>query len=329
MKYFVTGATGFIGHELVKSLLEKGNKVNALVRSVKGFDLSGSENLSVFKGDLSDTEIIEKSMEGCEGVFHLAGYADIWSKNKNTPYEVNVEGTRNILEAALKSKIKKVVFTSSAGTLRPSSLMEMIDETADQPKEFLTDYEQTKFRAEKLCQTYNKNGLDIVIVNPARVYGPGLMGKSNSVTKIIKLYVEGKWRIIPGDGNFIGNYVFIDDVVNGHIKAMESGRKGEKYILGGENVSFSQLMEKIARVSGENHSLIKIPVFPILLFSRISLFLADKLMIKPVITPVWVKRYLQNRILSSKKAEIHLKYKITPLETGIDLTIRWLKNLKN
>ncbi len=325
MKYFVTGATGYIGHELVKALLSRGDKVNVLIRSATLSGIPDDRNLTVFRGNLHDIEVIEEGMTGCDGVFHLAAYANIWSKDKNHPNEVNVTGTQNILEAALKTKVNRIVFTSSAGTLRPSVADEHVDESDEPPAEYLTDYERTKFKAELLCKKYIVKGLDIVIVNPSRVYGPGMMGKSNSLTLMIQLYINGKWRICPGNGNAIGNYVYIGDVVDGHLKAMESGRKGEKYILGGENVSFNQFIEKISLISGKKYRLIKIPVSPILGFARLALFAADNFQIKPLITPVWLKRYLQNRVLSSDKACNELNYRITPLETGILNTIKWLE----
>ncbi len=329
MKYFVTGATGFIGHELVRSLLLRGDKVNVLIRSTGICGLPETGNLMVFRGNLNEKTVIERGMTGCDGVFHMAAYANIWSRDKNLSNEVNVTGTLNILEAALKTNVKRVVFTSSAGTLRPSLTDEAVDENDDPPADYLTDYERTKFQAEMLCRQYGEKGLDVVMVNPSRVYGPGLMGKSNSVTRIIKLYIDGKWRVCPGDGNAIGNYVYIGDVVDGHIKAMETGVKGEKYILGGENATFNQFIEKISLISGKKYRLINIPVSPILVFARFSLFTAEKFKIKPLITPVWIKKLMQNRVLSTDKACKKLNYRITPLEAGISETVKWLKQINS
>jgi nucleoside-diphosphate-sugar epimerase len=326
MKYFVTGATGFIGHELVKKLLSDGEWINILVRTTTRLNFPYSEKLSVYTGDLFNEEQIESGMKGCDCVFHLAAWANIWSKNKNTPFGVNVTGTKNILSTALRLGIQRVVFTSSAGVLKPSDQNELIDENSQLPDHYITDYEKTKYQAELLCYEYIRKGLEIVIVCPSKVYGPGVLNKSNSLPKLIKLYLEGRWRFIPGNGKSISNYVYIDDVVDGHILAMKKGISGEKYILGGENASFNQLFRTISEISGIRKKFYRIPSMVFMTVANISLFFADNFGINPLITPAWFKRLTQNRIVSSKKAEEVLNYKITPLETGINKTINWLKN---
>ncbi len=193
----------------------------------------------------------------------------------------------------------------------------------------MTDYETTKTQAELLCIEYCKKGLEVVIVNPPRVFGPGLLNKSNSVTILIKKYISGNWRFIPGSGRSIGNYVFIDDVVNGHILALDNGISGEKYILGGTNTSFNGFFETISKVSGKNYRLFHLP-FPIILaVSKFELFLAETTGKNPLITPPWAKKYIQNRPASSKKAIKNLNYTITPLDEGIRKTIEWLKTKQN
>jgi nucleoside-diphosphate-sugar epimerase len=254
----------------------------------------------------------------------LAAFANIWSKDKMLAYKTNVTGTTNILEAALQNKVKKVVFTSSAAILPTSLNGEEVDETFPLPGNFLTEYETTKVQAEQLCTDYCQKGLDVVIVNPSRVFGPGLLNKSNSVTILIKKYIDGKWRIIPGNGEAVGNYVFIDDVVNGHILAMQKGVPGEKYIIGGTNISFNDFFKGLSMVSGKNYKLFHLPFSIMLATSKFELFMADTFGKNPLITPPWAKRYLQNRPVSSQKAIEQLNYTITPLSEGISKTIEWL-----
>jgi len=268
-------------------------------------------------------------MQDCDVVFHLAAFANIWSKDKMLAYKTNVTGTKNILEEALRNKIKKLVFTSSAAVFPPSQNGEEIDETSLLPENYLTDYETTKVQAEQLCIDYCKKGLDVVMVNPPRVFGPGLLNKSNSVTILIEKYINGKWRIIPGNGEAIGNYVFIDDVVNGHILAAQKGISGEKYILGGTNISFNEFFKVLTRISGKNYRLFHFPFSLMLAISKFELFMADTFGKNPLITPPWTRRYLQNRPLSSKKAITRLKYAVTPLEEGMRKTIDWLKSDRN
>jgi farnesol dehydrogenase len=325
MRCLVTGATGFIGNRLVEELLKQGDEVNILARSQKKVTALFGNRVSYFEGDLSDKDAIIEATRNCDVVFHLAAFANIWSKDKMLAYKTNVIGTKNILDAAQQNKVKKIIFTSSSAVFPPSENEEEIDETALLPGIYATDYETTKFQAEQLCLEYSKNGLDVVIVNPPRVFGPGLLNKSNSVTILIKKYICGKWRIVPGTGNAIGNYVFIDDVVKGHILAMKKGVSGEKYILGGTNTSFNGFFNSLSRVSGKSYRLVKLP-FPIILaISKFESFLAQTTGKKPLITPPWAKKYLQNRPVSSKKAMTDLNYTITPLDEGIRKTIEWLK----
>ncbi len=329
MKCLVTGATGFIGNRLVEELLAQGNEVNILARSKeKVYQLFG-ERVSFFKGDLWDTNVIRKASSDCDAIFHLAAFANIWSKDKMLAFKTNVKGTQNILDAALENKVKKVVFTSSAAVFPPSENGEEIDETAPFPENYLTEYETTKALAEQLCAEYCKKGLDVVIVNPPRLFGPGLLNKSNSVTILIKKYISGKWRIIPGKGDAIGNYVFIDDVVKGHILAMQKGVCGEKYILGGTNISFNDFFNVLSKVSGKHYKLFHVPFKLILAFSKFELFMAETFGKPPLITPPWAKRYLQNRPVSSKKAISKIGYSVTPLEEGLRKTIEWLKTTEN
>ena len=143
---------------------------------------------------------------------------------------------------------------------------------------------------------------------------------------LIKKYIKGTWRIIPGTGKQIGNYAYIGDVVNGHILAMENGIPGEKYILGGDNISYNDFFELLAEVSGKKTKMFHIP-FPMMLrVSKFELFMAETFGKPPLITPPWIKRYLQNRLLSSQKAVNELNYTITPLDQAIAKTIKWLKS---
>jgi len=329
MKCMVTGATGFIGNRLVNELLNLGNEVHILARSKEKVSQLYENRVTFFRGDLNDTDIIQEAIVGCDVVFHLAAFANIWSKDKMLAYKTNVTGTKNILEAALQNKVKRVVFTSSAAIFPPSESGGEIDETCTLPENYLTEYETTKVKAEQLCAEYCKKGLDVVIVNPPRVFGLGLLNKSNSVTILIKKYISGNWHVIPGNGDSVGNYVFIDDVVNGHILAMQKGVPGEKYILGGTNISFNDFFRVLSKVSGKNYRLFHLPYSLILTASKFELFMAETFGKNPLITPPWAKRYLQNRPLSSKKAINQLEYIVTPLDEGFRKTIEWLKSKEN
>jgi len=323
-KYFVSGGTGFIGIELIKKLIRSGNIVHLLVRDKNKTKIFNQSGITVFEGDITSYSEVDEAMQGCSHVFHLAAHAKPFAKDPAIFDRINIDGTRNILEAALKYGISKIVFTSTGGTFGTTSEFDDAFEESPKPETYFTDYARTKRVAEKICDEYIGKGLNIVTVYPTRVFGPGLLSESNGISKILKLYQKGKWRIIPGNGKTFGNYVYIDDVVNGHLQAMQKGKPGENYILGGENLTFDELFSIIKRISAKDYSLFHIP-YPLLwALAAIMVSFARLFNRQPLISPGWVKRYLQHRRLSSLKATKELDYRITPVETGLSITLKWL-----
>lgn len=325
MKCFLTGSTGYLGNRLLQALLENDFEVNVLVR--KRGALKTHKNLSVYYGSISSIEEIEPAIKHCDYVFHMAAYANVWSKDKSLPYQTNVSGTANVLELALKHGVKKVVFTSTAGTFPESGTEKVVvDETFQKPGHYLTAYEKTKREAEEQCFGYAQKGLDVVIVNPTRIFGPGNWTKGNSLSFLIKKYLAGSWRFIPGDGNIVGNYALIDDVVGGHLKALKHGRSGQQYILGGTNLSYNDFFHILAEVSTKHFRMMHLPVPLMLFFSRLQLLKAQLTGINPLITPEWVKRFQQHRLVSSDKAIQEIGYSVTPFREALEKTINWLNS---
>ncbi len=222
---------------------------------------------------------------------------------------------------------KKIVVTSTAGVLGPSDSIP-IDEKCERTSKFFNSYELSKFEMEKKVLEYAAKGLLVVIVNPTRVFGPGILSEANSATKIINAYIHGKWHFIPGKGNSIGNYVFIDDVVKGHILAMEKGLPGERYILGGTNLNFLDFFSAIAAVSGKRYWMIRLPAQMLIFISSLVFFISRLFGKPPRLAPSWIKRYLLDWAVSSKKAEHNLGYRITPIEEGLEKTVQWLRKDK-
>lgn len=325
MKIFLTGGSGFIGSRLTERLIIEKHEVTLLLRD-PGKDLWFDRNkLKIIEGDLFDTVKLIEGMEGCELVFHLAAYTKPWSKDPLIPYRVNVTGTVNILESALKAGVKRVVLTSSCGTLGYSDNGSVVNELTVRDKPLFTPYEKTKAEAEQRAIEFCSKGLEVVIVNPSRLYGPGFLTSGNSMTRIIRGYLRGTWRIVPGKGNAVGNYVFVDDVVDGHIKAALRGVSGEKYILGGENLSFSALFNIIGEESGNKRLMIHFPLSIIRAIIKIIRMGSGILGKPPAITEDWIEKYMKDAVISSDKAISRLDYKITPFRTGVRKTIEWLR----
>ena len=329
MKVFVTGGTGFIGARLTEKLIESDHEVTLLARNPSMVPYAGNEKVTILKGDLSDRDLLIKGMKSCDWVFHMAAYAKPSYKDPSVVTGINVDGTVNVFEAALESGVRKVVFTSTAGTMSYSHDGMPVDEETNKNPELHTLYEKTKAEAEKIAVDYTAKGLDVVIVNPTRVYGPGRLSESNSVTRIIKLYMSGLWRINPGDGSSTGNYVYVDDVAEGHILAARHGRGAERYILGGENHSFSRLFDTIGTAAGKKRILVKLPAGLMKAIVKIITFFSGIFRISPPITRDFLDKYLRDWIMSSDKAVRELGYRITPLSEGVSKTIEWLKTISD
>ena len=323
-RYLVTGGTGFIGRRLVDKLVAQGHEVHVLSRDPAKKALFPSPQVHFFTGDITSPEALQRAMEGCHGVFHLAAYAKGWAPD-DRPYEAyNVTGTELVLQAARQQGVARVLFCSTAGVINPSSDIPA-DEDTPRTLPFFTAYERTKAKAEEVVQQYVREGGDAVIVNPSRVFGPGPLVESNSVTRIIDLFRRGKWHIIPGDGHSYGNYVYVDDVAEGMLLALERGRRGERYILGGDNLTYRDLFEVLRQATGRHPWLLPLPLPLMLFLSRLMMGGYRLFRLRPLITPDWVKRYMYDWKLSSAKARRELGYQPLPFAEALQKTLSYLK----
>jgi farnesol dehydrogenase len=319
MKYFVTGATGFIGYHLSKSLIENGGEVNALCRSEAKSSLLPSE-VNIIYGGILDRDALRRGMKGCDYVFHLAAYAKVWAKDSGIYYEINVRGTNNVLDIAIESGVKRVVVVSTAGVFG-ASFEETVREGFIRRKDFFNEYEGSKALSESYIKDYVLSGLDVVVVSPTRVYGPYLFGEPESVTLLIKKYLSGRWRFLPGPPDRIGNYVYVGDVVDGMQLALSHGKAGRTYILGGENHSYRDFFQVLSSVTGIRRRMFSIPIFISSFFSLLQLISAKLFGRAPLITPKWIAKARYHWRVSSERAIEELGYSITPLDEGIRKTI--------
>jgi nucleoside-diphosphate-sugar epimerase len=324
MKLFITGTTGYIGQRLAEAALLKGFTVHALVRDTSTVSVPAQENLHYFKGDITNYDSVVEAMRGCEAVIHAAGITQLWHYDRTIFYRVNVGGTKNVLEAANYHKVKRLVYTSTCGVLGPS-LQEPVAEEDPRITPFENDYEISKHCAEELVKEYSRRGLFAVIVSLPRVYGPGLLTQGNPVSKLIGDTIKRGIAFVPDAKHVVGNYAFIDDVIEGHFLALNKGLGGEKYNLGGENHSYDEFFAKIKKASPGKIWLVTIPKF--ILKLSCGLIYTKTLITKTHshFTPKVVDRLYQNRAVSCQKAVRQLGYHITPLENGIQQTIQFLK----
>jgi len=324
MNVLVTGAAGFIGQHLVRLLSSRGETVHALCRSSVPQEWEGDRNIVVFKGDILDPKSVRAAMAGCDKVFHVAGYAHNWARDPRTFFTVNVDGLTNILDIAKQLNVQRVVFTSSSVTVGPSNAR--IPDGTEQSREApFTRYEQSKRAAEDLALQRVRDGQDIVIVNPTRVFGPGPLNEGNSATRMIKWYMGGKWRTAIGSGREIGNYVLVGDVAMGHLLAMERGVTGRRYILGGENITYDDLFTLIDELTGKHYRQVKVPNFLAFLFARTEEFQGRVSRHQPLITPGWVRVFLRDWAFSLEVTGRDLGYRCTPLRQALKVTIDWIE----
>jgi len=324
MKTFITGATGFIGGRLTEELSRRGNELVVLRREGSACPASGLAGVETVTGDILDSTSLENAMAGCGRVYHLAGYAKNWAKDPATFTRVNVDGLCNVLEAARRSGVRRVVWTSSAVTPGPSNGTPVTESTFREHS-FYTPYEASKYAAEQRVPDFTGGGLEVVTVNPSRVFGPGVLNEGNSVTRMIALTLAGKFRFIPGDGEAVGNYAFVEDVVRGLLLAMEYGRSGERYILGGENMSYNEFFRTVSLVSGRRRKMFHLPRSLAMKFSRFEEF-RSALGGHPLITPGWMRTFLENWEVSVDKSRRELGYETTPFADAVGITVRWLSD---
>jgi len=318
MTVLVTGGAGFIGSRLVEALLAKGERVR--VYDVKAGEASrlsdlGAETLA---GDILDKGRIRTALDGCKSVFHLAARLSMWEPDPGVYHRVNVEGTRSVLESALDAGVERVVHTSSAVTIGEAQGRIGTEETTRRGY-FLSRYERSKYLGEQVALDLCGRGLPVVILNPTTVYGPRQV--INQTGAIIRL-LEGR---LPVVANAQFNYVYVDDVVEGHLAAMELGSIGERYILGGQNITmveFFSMAGEIARVSTRSRA---VPGF--LLKSAALALGAVSLMTRrrPAISIDEARTASHSFIMDTRKATEELGLEWTPLRVGLERTVNWLR----
>jgi farnesol dehydrogenase len=300
MNVFVTGATGFIGTKLVNRLIAQGHTVHALSRSASNRQGLDHERVRLITGDILDKSSLLRGMQGCEQVYHLAAYAKNWAPDKSMFYRYNLDGMKNVFDAAREGGIKRIVYTSTVVTLGPTPLGVVGNEEMPRmTSHYYTDYEASKVEAEQQAATYVAGGLEVVIVNPTRVYGPGKMTEGNSVSLMIDMYDRGRLPALLNHGKNIGNYVLVDDLVEGHLQIVNE-------------------------VSGKSHLQFSLAPQLGLAYSKLEELKAEWLGFYPKITPGWVETYLQDWAYTCEKAERELGYRITPLKEGIRRTYDWI-----
>jgi dihydroflavonol-4-reductase len=316
----VTGATGHIGNVLVRKLLDQGEKVRALIwrgedtRHLKGLDVEQVQ------GDVLDPASLEPALRGIETVYHLAGLISIMPGRNPLVWRVNVEGTRNMLEAARRAGIRRLIYTSSIHAIARAPHGVTMDESLgfDQNNPY-GEYDRSKAAASLEVQEASGYGLDAVIVCPTGVIGPYDF-RGSEMGEVIRNAAEARPMFYV-----TGAYDFVDvrDVVSGLIAASERGRRGESYILSGQRLTVRYLLETVREVTGKAFASIKIPFSLAELAARYTPWYYRRTKVKPRFTPYSLEVLQSNSDISCKKAMMELGYKSRPIYESIADTARW------
>jgi dihydroflavonol-4-reductase len=321
----VTGATGYIGNILTRELLDKGKKVRVLVRPTS--DTSSLKGLEIEKviGDILDKDSLIRAFKGADTVYHLAAIISIMPGDRALIRRVNLEGTRNVIDACLKCGVRRLVYTSSIHALKEPPHGTVIDEDMSfDVNSSRGEYDRSKACASQEVIESAKAGLDPVVVCPTGVVGPFDYRKS-LITGTFIDFAQGKMKMTTN-----GAYDFVDarDVARGLILAAENGKTGQYYILSGERVTMDKMMSMLSEISGVRSPKYKAPAWLVKtagIFTPIYYKLANK---TPRFTYYSVKTLLSNSYISHEKASNELGYKPMTIRKSIEDTLRWLKENK-
>jgi dihydroflavonol-4-reductase len=329
MKCFVTGASGFIGSNLVQELLARGHRVKALLRP--GAEERGLLGLKFERvtGDLFDSRLLERELAGCHWCFHLAASYHLWLRHYAPMYQVNVEGTRRVIEAAGKAGCDKIIYTSTAGCI---GLPEKVDgkiipatESEIIPVEQLScDYKRSKFQGEAVAmELFRKEGLPVIIVNPTAPVGPG----DRKPTPTGQIVVDFLNRRLPAYLDTGLNWVHVRDVAIGHILAAEKGEIGERYILGNQqgNWTMQQTLGALGKITGLPAAKTKMPYWFALRVAEVSEYLAFFTGKAPQATLAGVRMARHKMWFDSGKAIRELGLPQTPPEQAFADAVGWFR----
>jgi dihydroflavonol-4-reductase len=342
MKAFVTGATGFLGSHVARVLVEQGAELRLLVRPTS--DLRNLDDLSTHgvnadrvTGDLRDPASLEKALAGCDVVFHVAADYRLWVRDPDQMYRSNVEGTRSLLEAARRQGVRRVVYTSSVATMgftsasgwgagsRSSSKKEHVADEASPVSlaDMIGHYKRSKFMAEQVAVEAAKSGVDVVIVNPTTPIGERDI-KPTPTGRIVVDFLKRKFPAYVETGL---NLVDATECARGHVQALEKGRSGERYILGGENLTLKQILDRLAAITGLKSPTVKLPYMFAFATGVVDEMITGRLLGRePRATIDAVRMGRKMMFVSSAKAERELGWRTLPVDAALRRSVEWFGN---
>jgi len=323
LKAFVTGATGFVGSHVARVLAEQGADLRLLVRATS--DLRNVDGLKADRvvGDLCDPDSLGTALSGCDVVFHVAADYRLWIRDPDQMYRANVEGTRALLDAARRNGIQRFVYTSSVATMGFTKNGHPEDEQSPVSLEdMIGHYKRSKFMAERVAIQAGQSGMDVVIVNPTTPVGECDV-KPTPTGRIVVDFLKKKFPAYVDTGL---NLVDVRECARGHVRALESGRSGERYILGGENLTLKQILDKLATITGLPSPKLRVPYAVALAAGVVDEVVTGRVMGgEPRATIEAVRMSRKKMFVTSAKAERELGWREVPVEKGLRRAVNWFR----
>lgn len=323
MKAFVTGATGFVGSHVARLLREGGSDLRLLVRASSDTRLIDNLRAERVTGDLRQAESLRAALEGCECLFHVGADYRLWARDPREIYDINVNGTRGLLRAAREAGVKRIVYTSSVATMHfNGSGMPTTEDAPVSAAEMIGDYKRSKYMAEQVVLEAARDGMNVVMVNPTAPMGEQDI-KPTPTGRIVLDFVRGKFPAYVDTGL---NVVDVVECARGHLVAYEKARPGERYILGGEDLTLKELLDRLSAITGIPSPRHKVPHGVALTFAYCDEFVNGRLRRRePRATVDAVRMGKKKMFASSAKAERELGWKIVPVNNALRRAVDWFR----
>lgn len=323
MRIFVTGATGFVGHHVARALAVEGADLRLLVRKTSNLkNLEGLPGDTVV-GDLAHPESYAPALQGCDAVMHVAADYRLWIRDPDAMYRANVDGTRDLLRLAREARVKRVVYTSSVATMHfRSDGLVVNEDTPVSLADMVGHYKRSKFMAEQHAIAAAQDGQAVVILNPTTPIGP----HDSKPTPTGRIFVDFLNRKFPAYVDTGLNLVDVSEVARTHVSALSLGKPGRRYILGGENLTLKQILDKMAAITGIPSPTVKIPFAVAATYAFFEEWITGRIRGKePRATLEEVRMGRKKMFASSARAQQELGFRILPVYPAMRASIEWFR----
>lgn len=323
MKVLITGSSGFIGAAVTRAAVVHGDEVRVLIRPTSNLKNLDSLSVETIQGDLQDPQSLKKAIAGCQGLYHVAAHYSLWDQDPATFYKINVEGTKNLLGAAGEAGVKRIVYTSTIGAIGLPNNGGLGNESLFPTLAQLSgDYKRSKFLAEQEVLKMAQQGLPVVIVNPTAPVGERDV-KPTPTGQIIVDFMRGRMFAYIETGM---NLVDVEDVAIGHVRAMERGQIGERYILGNQNLTLKEICQILSQLTGVPAPRLRLPWRLVLPLAHVNQWIANLVTHRPPRIPLEGVRMAKYHMhYDCTKARQELALPQTPVETALKKAVQWFR----